>query len=125
MKIEIIDPHFLKIVDYLKTRIKTTDDCLQLFKIPNYLINGNLIKKQKAHFFEYFFCHLNSMLKSLSKNSTRRMFLCRFYIICEYLDLANKEFMEENGLRFSLKLVLEKFTSQFETQKKLVIEVPL
>lgn len=125
MKIEIRDPHFLKILDYLKSRIKTQDDYLKLFGIPTYLINENVMKKQKAHFFEYFFCMLNSMLKSLSRYNTKSMFLCKFFRICEYLDLANKEFMEENGFHFSLKLILEKYIAEIEFKKKLIINIPL
>lgn len=83
------------------------------------------MKKQKAHFFEYFFCQLNAMLKSLSMYNTKGMFLCKFYRICEYLDLANTEFMEENGFHFSLKLILEKYIAEIEFKKKLIINIPL
>jgi len=65
------------------------------------------------------------MLKSLSRYNTKGMFLCKFYRICEYLDLANTEFMEENGFHFSLKLILEKYIAEIEFKKKLIINIPL
>lgn len=60
IKLDLKDPHMVKLIDHLKDLILDDETYLDTFKIPVYLTNKVRVSKQEAHFIEYFFCVLTT-----------------------------------------------------------------
>ena len=87
------------------------------------MVNSIKIVNQESHFMEYFYCVLNSSLKSLSPLDTKGNFVYKLKGICEFLHKANTIFLGVNGYAFSLHVAIER-----ESQKRKIkdeIEIPL
>lgn len=94
-------------VDHLKDIVNDSERYHTIFSIPSYIVNSNKMINQESHFMEYYFCVLNTHLKSLNALENKGNFISKFKEICNYLQKANDFFMAQNGYFFRLELILE------------------
>jgi hypothetical protein len=122
-KLEMRDPLLTKTVDHLKAIIADHESYLEYFGVPVYIVNSIKVTDFQTHFLEYYFCMLNTMLKSLSNYDIKHSFAGCFKRICDYLQKANTTFLNVNGFIFRLELLVEKTTHK--RKKKDIIPVCL
>lgn len=72
---------------------------------------------------EFYFCILISLLKSISTFDLKSLFIGKFIKFCEFLEDANREFLNRNGYAFKLVLKLEKRGNKLI--KRNIIHIPL
>ena len=95
-------------IDHLKTIVSDSEEYIDHFDIPNFLVNYIRVTNQKCHFLDFYFSILNTYLKSLSSLETKKSFTKKFFEICDYLEKANRLFLSINGYIFKIDLAFQK-----------------